>query len=78
MSPKLRTKVTRRTFQRSIATEHMKWRPLLYRSPYRQPQQAIAPAQYSNLKCVSRLRATLYIGYRFVKSAALSASCFPV
>jgi len=60
MSPKLRTKVTRRTFQRSIATEHMKWRPLLYRSPYRQPQQAIAPAQYSNLKCVSRLHATLY------------------
>ena len=39
---------------------HMKWRPLLYRSPCRQPRQAIAPAQYSNSKCVSRLRATLY------------------
>jgi len=38
----------------------MKWRPLLYRSPSRQPRQANAPAQYSNLKCVSRLRATLY------------------
>jgi len=33
MSPKLRTQVTRCcTFQRSIATDHMKWRPLLYRS----------------------------------------------
>jgi len=39
----------------------MKWPSLLYRSPSRQPQQAIAPAQYSNLKCVSRLRATRYI-----------------
>ena len=39
---------------------HMKWRPLLYRSSCRQPRQAIAPAQYSNSKCVSRLRATLY------------------
>ena len=29
-------------------------------SPCRQPRQAIAPAQYSNSKCVSRLRATLY------------------
>ena len=56
MSPKLRTQVTRcYTFQRSIATDHMKWRPLLYRSPSRQPWQALAPAQYSNLKCVSRL-----------------------
>jgi len=62
MSPKLRTQVTRCcTFQRSIATDHMKWRPLLYRSSSCQPRQAIAPAQYSNLKCVSRLRATLYI-----------------
>ena len=62
MSPKLRTQVTHCcTFQRSIATDHMKWRPLLYRSSSRQPRQAIAPAQYSNLKCVSRLRATLYI-----------------
>ena len=62
MSPKLRTQVTCCcTFQRFIATEHMKWRPLLYRSSSRQPLQAIAPAQYSNLKCVSRLRATLYI-----------------
>jgi len=34
MSPKLRTQVTRCcTFQRSIATDHMQWRPLLYRSP---------------------------------------------
>jgi hypothetical protein len=48
------------TFQRSNATGHMKWRPLLYRSPSRQPLQAIAPAQYSNLKCLSRLRATRY------------------
>ena len=48
------------TFQRSIATDHMKWRPLLYRSPSRKPRQALAPAQYSNLKCVNRLRATLY------------------
>ena len=40
---------------------HMKWRPLLYCSPSRQPRQAIAPAQYSNSKCVSRLRATLYL-----------------
>ena len=39
----------------------MKRRPLLYRSPSRQPRQAIAPAQYSNSNCVSRLRATLYI-----------------
>ena len=39
---------------------HMKWRPLLYCSPWRQPRQAIAPAQFSNSKCVSRLRATLY------------------
>ena len=38
----------------------MKWRPLLYRSPSRQPRQAIAPAQYSNSKSVSPLRATLY------------------
>jgi len=61
MSPKLRTQVTRCcTFQRSIATDLMKWRPLLYRSPSRQPRQAIAPAQYSNLKCVSRLRVILY------------------
>ena len=62
-SPKLRTQVTRCcTFERSIATDHMKWRPLLYRSPSRQPRQAIAPAQYLNLKCVSLLRATLYLG----------------
>jgi len=61
MSPKLRTQVARCcTFQRSIAIDHMKWRPLLYRSSSRQLRQAIAPAQYSNLKCVSRLRATLY------------------
>jgi len=61
MSPKLRTQVTRCcTFQRAIATDHMKWRPLLYRSSSRQPRQTIAPAQYSNLKYVSRLRATLY------------------
>jgi len=62
MSPKLRTQVTRCcTFQRFIATDHTKWRPLHYRSPSRQPRQAIAPAQNWNLKCVSRLRATLYI-----------------
>ena len=62
MSPKLRTQVTRSyTIQRSIATDHMKWRPLLYRSPSRQPRQALAPAQYSNFKCVSRLRAILYM-----------------
>ena len=61
MSPKLRTQITRCwTFQRSIATDHMKWRPLLYRSPSSQPRQAIVPAQYSNLKRVSRLGATLY------------------
>jgi len=61
MSPKLRTQVTRCcTFQRSIATDHIKWRPLLYRSSSRKLRQAIGPAQYSNLKCVSRLRATLY------------------
>jgi len=61
MSPKLRTQVTRCcTFQRSIATDRMKWRPLLYRSLSHQPRQAIASAQYSNLKCVSRLRAILY------------------
>jgi len=61
MLPKLRTQVTRYcTFQRSIATDHMKWRPLIYRSPSHQRRQAIAPAQHSNLKCVSRLRATLY------------------
>ena len=48
------------TFQRSIATDHMKWRPLLYRSPFRQPWQAIAPAKYLILKCVSRLCATRY------------------
>ena len=39
---------------------HTKWRPLLYRSRSRQPRQAIASAQYSNSKCVSQLRATLY------------------
>ena len=62
MSPKLRTQVTLCcTFERSIATDHMKWRPLLYRSPSRQPRQAIAPAQYSNFKCVIRLRTTLYM-----------------
>ena len=49
------------TFQRSVATDHMKWRPLLYRSSSRQLQQAIAPGKYSNLKCVSRLRATRYV-----------------
>ena len=44
---KLRTQVTHCcTFQRSIATDHIKWRPLLYRSSSRKPQQAIAPAQY--------------------------------
>jgi len=60
MSPKLRTQVTRCcTFQRSIATDHMKWRPLLYRSSSHQPWQAIASMQYSNLTCVSWLRATL-------------------
>jgi len=49
MSPKLRTQVTRCcTFQRSIATDHMKWRPLNYRCPSRQRRQTIAPAQYSN------------------------------
>jgi len=42
----------------------MKWRPLLFRSPSRQPRQAIKPAQYSNLKRVRRLRATLYYGDR--------------
>ena len=47
-------------FQRSIATELMKRPSLLYRSPSRQPRQAIAPAKYSNLKCVSWLRATRY------------------
>jgi len=62
MSPKLQTQVTRCcTFQRSIATDRTKWRPLLYRYPSRQPRQAIAPAQYSNLKCVSQLSTTLYI-----------------
>ena len=61
MSPKLRTQVARCcTFQHFIATDHMKWRPVLYRSPSCQPRQAISPAQYSNLKCVSRVRATLY------------------
>ena len=44
----------------------MKWRPLLYRSPSRQPRQAVAPAQYSNLKCVSRLRATLYMHFKLL------------
>jgi len=40
MSPKLRTQVTRCcAFQRSIATDHMKWRPLLYRSSSRQLRQ---------------------------------------
>jgi len=58
--PKLRTQVTRCTSQHSIATDRMKWCPLLYCSPSRQPRQAIVPAQYSNLKRVSRLRATLY------------------
>jgi len=62
MSPKLRTQVTRCcTFRRSIATAHMKWRPLLYRSPSRQPRLTIALVQYSNLKCVSLLRAILFI-----------------
>jgi len=69
MSPKLRTQITHcRTFQRSVATDHMKWRPLLYRSPSRQPRPAIAPAQYSNLKCVSRFHATLYKNYTFFES----------
>ena len=47
-------------FQLSIATDLLKWRPLLYRSSSRQPRQATTPAKYSNLKCVSRLRATRY------------------
>ena len=39
MSTKLRTKVTLCcTFQRPVATDHMKCRPLLYRSPFRQPR----------------------------------------
>ena len=61
MLTKLWTQVTRCCmFQRSIATDHMKWHPLLYRSPFPPTWQAIAPAQYSNLKCVIWLRATLY------------------
>ena len=69
MSPKLRTQVTRCCmFQRSIVTDHMKWRPLLYRSSSRQLQKAIMPAQYSNLKCVSWLRATLYQFPSFIQS----------
>jgi len=60
MLPKLQRQVTCCcTFQHSITTDHMKWRPLLYRSPSHQPRQAITPVQYSNLKCVSWLRATL-------------------
>jgi hypothetical protein len=71
VSPKLRTQVTRcGTFRRSIATDHMKWRPLPYRSPSHQPRQAIAPAQYYNLQCVSLLRATL----QFVRNA-VNAAC---
>jgi len=58
------------TFRRSIATHNMKWRPLLYRSPSHQPRQAIAPAQYYNLQCVSQLRATL----QFVRNAG-NAAC---
>ena len=58
VSLKLWTQVTRCTFQHSIATDHMKWRPLLYHSSSRQPQQAILPVQYSYLKCVSRLCTT--------------------
>ena len=39
MSPKLQTQITRCcTFQCSIATDHMKWRPVLYRSLSRQPR----------------------------------------
>jgi len=77
MSPKLRTQVTCCcTFQCSIATDHMKWRPLLYRSSSRQSRQAIAPAQYSNLKCVSRLRATLYIHES--QNGIWKKSCFSV
>ena len=61
MSPKLRTHLIGCcTFQRSIATDHMKWRPLLYLPSSCQSWQAIVPAQYSNFKCVSRLRNTLY------------------
>jgi len=56
------------TFQRSIATDHMKWRPLLYRTSSRQPQQAIAPAPNSNLKCVSRLRVTWYTYLGVIRS----------
>jgi len=80
MSPKLRTQVTRCcTFQRSIASDHMKWRPLLYRSPSRQPRQAIVLAQYSNLKCASRLRATCIYIYIYIysdKYITNSATCF--
>jgi len=52
----------------------MKWPSLLYRSPSRQPRQAIAPAKYSNLKCVSRLRATRYklLTEKFVSSRKFS------
>jgi hypothetical protein len=61
MSPKLQTQVTRCfTFQRSIVPDHIKWRPLFYRYLSGQPRQAITQAQYSNVKCVSRLGATLY------------------
>jgi len=79
MWPKLRTQITRCcTFQRSIVTDHMKWRPLLHRSPSRQSRQAIASAQYSNLKCVSRLRATLYnpIRWRYCRAGLACTEWF--
>ena len=58
-----------------IVSYHMKWRPLLYSSPCRQPRQAIAPAQYSNSKCVSRLRATLYIIFIFRTGSVNPQNC---
>jgi hypothetical protein len=44
-----------------IATDRMKWRPLICRSTFRQPRQLFALVQYSNLKCVSRHHATMCV-----------------
>ena len=56
----------------------MKWRPLLYRSSSGQPRQAIAPAEYSSLKCVSPLRVTLYMEPLDLYSVQNKPTLYPI
>ena len=60
MSPKREIAVPNIVARSNAPLRLTLWNGLLYRSASRQPRQAIAPAKYSSLKCVSRLRATRY------------------